>query len=150
MHNKCNNPCNHALKDQPIAHLPPSSLLIEAIAATHGVYKRQKIKSAAAPAVFITAVSAAVDPNKIERVETTLSFAINPEISAVDILQSPNPSGMNTGAIIPATVARILACESVTIFRCRSKLCRNQITIVAPKITVNALCRKSFAFSQRS
>ena len=33
-------------------------------------------------------------------------------------------------------------------FRCRSKVCKNQITSVAMKITVKARCRKSFALSQ--
>ena len=77
-------------------------------------------------------------------------FAINPVTSAVDIRQSPNPSGAKTGERAPAIIAKILSFESVTIFRLVSKLCKNQITIVARKITVNARCRKSRAFSQSS
>ena len=42
--------------------------------------------------------------------EHGLSFAINPVINAVEILQSPNPSGANTGAITPAAIASILSC----------------------------------------
>jgi len=53
-------------------------------------------------------------PSKTERVDTTLSFAIKPVISAVEILQSPKPKGLNIGAIIPARLARILFCELVT------------------------------------
>ena len=46
--------------------------------------------------------------------------------------------------------ARILFCESAVRLKCRSKLCKNQITIVATKITVNARCKKSFAFSHNN
>ena len=49
----------------------------------------------------------------------------------------------------PATNARILFRESAVIFSPVSKFCKNQITIVAIKITVNALCRKSFALSHK-
>ena len=48
------------------------------------------------------------------------------------------------------SIARILFFESVTMFSCRSNVCRNQMTTVATKITVNALCRKSLDFSHRS
>lgn len=54
------------------------------------------------------------------------------------------------GAMIPATTARILSLESATTFMCKLNVCRNQMIIVAKKITVNALCKKSFAFSHRS
>jgi len=70
-----------------------------------------------------------------EKAKTTLSFAINPVTRAVDIRQSPNPSGAKTGERAPAIIAKILSFESVTIFRLVSKLCKNQITIVAAKIT---------------
>ena len=73
-------------------------------------------------------------------------LAINPVISAVEIFQFPKPSGRNTGAMIPATTARILSLESATTFMCKLNVCRNQMIIVAKKITVNALCKKSFAF----
>ena len=89
-------------------------------------------------------------PNSTPRVEATLSFAINPVMSAVHMRQSPMPSGLNIGAIQPAMIASILSEESLTRLRCRSKLCRNHTTIVARKITVNALCKKSFAFSHKS
>ncbi|CDA89846.1 unknown [Firmicutes bacterium CAG:238] len=84
------------------------------------------------------------------RVATTLSFAMKPVMSAVEILQSPKPSGANTGAITPASIASRLFCESDTTFSLVSNVCRHQITIVATKITVKALSRKSFAFSQSS
>ena len=121
------------------AHFPPSSRLIDATAATQGVYNRQNTRSAAAPAAVIVPRSASVVPNYTVSVETTLSFAINPVTSAVDIRQSPNPSGAKTGERAPAIIAKILSFESVTIFRLVSKLCKNQITIVAAKITVKAL-----------
>ena len=65
-------------------------------------------------------------------------MAIKPVINAVDILQSPNPSGAKTGAITPAIPARILSLDSVTIFRCGLNVVRNQTIIVARNITVNA------------
>ena len=79
-----------------------------------------------------------------------LSFAIKPVRRAVEILQSPNPSGLNTGAITPARDASILLWESFTTFKRMSNVCKNQMAIVAIKITVNALCKKSFAFSHKS
>lgn len=84
------------------------------------------------------------------RVDTTLSFAINPLIRAVQILQSPSPIGLNIGARTPATIARILSAESFTRFKCRSKLCRNQIIIDASRIIENALCRKSLLFPTKA
>ena len=123
--------------------------MIEAIAATQGVYSRQKARRLAAESDVILPSKAAVFPNRIESVDTTLSFAINPVIRAVEILQSPYPIGLKIGAITLATIARILSLESVTMLRCVLNVCRNQITSVAMKITVNALCRKSFALSQR-
>ena len=95
-------------------------------------------------------VSAAVEPKSTDSVETTLSLAMKPVISAVEMRQSPKPSGAKIGAIQPATTARMLSCESVTILSRVSNVCRNQITIVAIKMTVNARCRKSFALSQSS
>lgn len=77
-------------------------------------------------------------------------FAINPLIRAVQILQSPNPIGLNIGARTPATIARILSAESFTRFKCRSKLCRNQIIIDASRIIENALCRKSLLFPTKA
>ena len=91
-----------------IAHFPPSSRLTDAIAAAHGVYKRQNTKSDAAPVSVRLPCSAAVLPNKTVSVDTTLSFAIKPETNAVTIRQSPKPTGTNIGASIPAIFARIL------------------------------------------
>ena len=123
----------------PAAHFPPSSRFTEAIAATQGVYKRQKVRRHTAASGESTSTSAAVLPNNMDNVETTLSFAMKPVTRAVENLQSPKPRGPNTGAINPASTARILSLESVTIFKCRSKVCKNQITMVATKITVKAL-----------
>ena len=75
---------------------------------------------------------------------------MKPEINAVDILQSAKPSGLNNGVKAPAAIARILSEESATIFKDRSKVSRNQIIIVAMKMTEKALCRKSFALSHIS
>ena len=131
------------------AHFPPSSLLIEAIAAIHGVYSRQKTNRLAAESGVMLETRTLVFPKRMDKVETTLSFAKNPVIRAVAIRQSPSPIGFINGAISPEIIARMLSFESVTIFKCRLKVCKNQMTKVAMKITVKALCRKSFALSQR-
>jgi len=81
---------------------------------------------------------------------TTLSLAVNPVISAVEILQSLNPSGAKTGAINPPISARRLSFESVTTLSLTSNVCKNHITIVARNIIVNAFVIKSFAFSHIS
>ena len=128
----------HCRITTPMAHFCPSSLRMDAMAAIHGVSSKQNTSNAAAAFVDISDVSAVVVPNKIDNVETTLSLAIKPVINAVDILQSPNPSGAKTGAITPAIPARILSLDSVTIFRSRLNVVRNQTIIVARNITENA------------
>ena len=105
----------HCMITIPIAHLAPSSLLTEATAATHGVYSRQKTKNAIAVSGVKIFDTTAPPVNKTLIVDTTLSLAINPEISAEDNLQSPNPSGSKNGAIAPETPAKILSFESETI-----------------------------------
>ena len=121
------------------AHFPPSSLLTEAIAATQGVYRRQNIKRAAAPGRVRALCREAVLPNSTVREETTLSLAMNPEIREVTILQSPKPTGTNRGARVPARAASTLSCESDTMLKLKSKFCKNQMAIVARKMTVKAL-----------
>ena len=115
-----------------------------------GVYSRQKTSSGAAWAGVRAAAKAAEEPNRMVRVETTLSFAIKPVMRAVETRQSPKPSGANSGAIPPASRARMLVCGSDVRRSRRSKFCRNQMTMVAIKMTVNARSRKSRAFSQSS
>ena len=152
MHKKCHNPRNQALSNDN-RHCPFSSQLPldrSNCGNTRCIYKSENTKSAAAVSGVIAARRFAVSPNRIDKVDTTLSFAINPVMSAVEIRQSPNPRGANTGAISPAAAARRLSYESVTTFKCKSKVCKNQMIIVARKIMVNALCKKSFAFSHRS
>ena len=79
-----------------------------AMAATQGVYKRQNTRMVRA-ARGVKAVSrAAVLPKRTERVETTLSLAIKPAISAVVMRQSQKPRGAKTGEIKPAILARML------------------------------------------
>lgn len=140
----------HCIKTMPEAHFTPSSRLIDAIAAIHGVYNRQKTSSEAAAIGSIAAISASVEPNNTERVDTTLSLAINPEIRAVEILQSPNPIGAKIGDMKPAIIASILSCESVTMLRCLSNVCKNQMIMAAINITVKALWIKSFALSHNN
>ena len=77
------------------------------MAATQGVYSRQNTNSgAAAPTVSSEVMPS---PTSTVRVETTLSLAIKPVISAVEIRQSPKPRGLKMGAIQLATRARILS-----------------------------------------
>ena len=66
------------------------------------------------------------------------------------IRQSPKPSGVKIGAMYPAISARMLSCESVTMFSFASKVCMNQMIIEAKKMIVNARCKKSFAVSHKS
>ena len=79
---------------------------------------------------------------------TTDSFAIKPVISAVAQRQSAKPSGANMGASQRPTMASRLCSLLVTTSSRVSKLCRNQMTMVARKITVKARSIKSFALSQ--
>ena len=99
------------------AHLLPNSRFTEAIAATHGVYKRQNVRRQmpASGDRVLTRVSGV--PKRMVMVDTTLSFAIKPVISAVEIRQSPNPRGRKAGAMNPAMEARMLSLESATRFR---------------------------------
>ena len=80
-----------------------------------------------------------VAPVNTAKVLFTDSFAVRPEINAVDARQSLNPSGMKSGAIIEPIDAKMLAELSETMFSDQSKLCKNQITMVPIKITVKAL-----------
>ena len=68
----------HCPATTPIAHFPPSSRFTDATAATQGVYKRQNTRSDNAVSGLIAPTRAPVEPNSTERVDTTLSFAINP------------------------------------------------------------------------
>ena len=85
-------------------------------------------------------------PISTVNVLTTLSFAINPVINAVEILQSEIPRGSKTGTIKLPNPASKLFEESVTRLSLESKFCKNQITKVATKITVNAFVIKPLAF----
>ena len=89
-------------------------------------------------------------PMSTPSVDTTDSLAIKPEIRAVAARQSPKPSGAKMGAMSRPTAASRLSVLSATTFSRASKVCRNQMMHTAKKITVKALWRKSFAFSQQS
>ena len=132
------------------AHLLPSSRLTEATAAMQGVYSRQNTSRGAACAGVRAADSTASEPKRMSSEDTTLSFAIKPVMRAVEMRQSAKPKGPNSGAMSPAMRARMLACGSAVSRSCRSKFCKNQMTMVAAKITVKAFCKKSRAFSHNS
>ena len=115
-----------------------------------GVYSKQNTSRGAAAAGESAAPSAAEEPYRMVRVETTLSLAMKPVISAVDTRQSAKPSGAKRGAMQLATSAKMLSCGSAVKLSCGSKFCKNQMTMVAIKITVKARSKKSRAFSQSS
>lgn len=140
----------HWLTTMMVAHLPPSSRLTDATAAMQGVYSRQNTSRGAACAGVRAAVRAAVEPKRTSSEDTTLSLAIKPVMRAVEMRQSAKPSGANSGAISPAMRARMLACGSAVSRSCKSKFCKNQMTMVAAKMTVKAFCKKSRAFSHSS
>ena len=117
------------------------------MAATQGVYR--SVKTRKLSAVFVVkSVDTADAPSRICSVLTTDSFAMKPEISAVAQRQSAKPSGAKMGASQRPMMASRLCSLLVTTFSRASKLCRNQMTIVARKMTVNARSIKSFALSQ--
>ena len=124
--------------------------MTDAIAATQGVYSRQNTSRDAAESGVMTAYIPSTLPKSTVRVETTLSLARKPTISDVETRQSPNPRGWKIGATAPAATARMLSWESLTMVRRKSKVCKNQITMVAIKMTVNARCKKSLDFSHSS
>lgn len=123
-----------------------------AIAATQGVYNSVKTRKLTAERT-VNKVPRAADtwaalvPNNTLSVDTTASFAVIPVTRAVEILQSANPSGLKIGASKWPSMARRLFALSVTTFNRLSNVCRNQIIIDARKIIVNALSKKSLAFS---
>ncbi len=97
------------------AFLEPSSLFMQAIAATQRVYNNVNIKKTnAVKGVNKVDKVEVFPPNNTVNVLTTLSFAINPVIKAVDILQSPKPNGINKGDIKPPSIANKLNLESLT------------------------------------
>lgn len=147
MHDKCCDPRNHTLSQHHICRPFCAKFSLDRCNCrnTWCIQQAEDQRLAAATGV-IAPVSSAVLPKSTESVDTTLSFAINPVISAVEIFQFPKPSGRNTGAMIPATTARILSLESATTFMCKLNVCRNQMIIVAKKITVNALCKSPLLF----
>lgn len=122
-------------------------------AATQGIYKMvkaRKLKALSGENIWVSIALSCASleaPVRIVRVLTTDSFAVNPVMRAVDARQSLNPIGAKAGAMIEPIEARMLFALSATMFSLQSKLCRNQITMEAIKIMVNALCRKSFPFS---
>ena len=120
------------------------------MAATQGVYSRVNTKNTTAVNGVNIVVRAAVSPpSSTVRVETTLSLAVKPVISAVETRQSPKPSGLKMGATqLPMSASRLVS--GVATLRRVSKVCKNQISTVATKMMVNAFCKKSLAFSQIS
>ena len=99
----------HCHSTTEIAHLEPNSRLMEAMAATQGVYSRQNTSREAAEAALIAASMPPCAPKSTSSTETTLSFAMNPLIREVTILQSPSPSGLNIGTSNPDMAAKMLS-----------------------------------------
>ena len=110
------------------------------------MYSRQNTSSDSA-ASGVSELASVAGPKSTDSVETTVSLAMKPAMSAVTMRQSPSPSGANSGAIHPATIASRLFSGSSTIVRLVPKDCKNHTTIVAMKMTVNARTRKSLVLS---
>ena len=109
------------------AAFEPSSLLTVAIAATHGVYNRVKIKKTKAVCGVKMLPRAALSPDvvvpiKTAVVDTTASFAENPAIKAVVICQFPKPRGAKTGASIRPMAASMLSPLSATTLNFKSNV----------------------------
>ena len=142
-----NHAIEHCVRTTSSAYRLPSSLFTVAIAATQGVYKREKTRKTNALKGVNNSGSLSVSPSRSTlNVLTTLSFAINPVIKAVDTLQSTIPRGLNTGTRKFPSRARRLSEEFATRFSLVSKVSKNQMAIVAQKIIVKARVTKSFAF----
>lgn len=121
------------------AFVPPISRFTVAIAATQGVYKRVNIRNTVAVnGVNKPLTSSAFSPSKTVNVETTLFFAVKPVSNAVETLQSPNPNGTKIGDTKPPKIASKLYSADSATFNLESNVCKNQITIDARKIIVNA------------
>ena len=92
----------------------PSSRFIAAIAATHGIYKSVNAIKLNAESGDITefktdaSCASVAAPVSTDKVLITASFAVNPVISEVAILQSSNPKGLNIGATkLPITASML-------------------------------------------
>ena len=125
------------------------------MAATQGEYSSVNVKKLNAASGEKMAPSASprvetVVPVSTAMVLTTASFAEKPVMSAVEARQSAKPSGANTGAMTLPMPASILAELSATTLKRMSKDCKNQMMMVATKMTVNARVRKSLALSHSS
>lgn len=131
------------------AYLLPSSCLMETIVAMHGTYNKQNTNKEIAELIDKNEVIA-IPGSSTCKVETTDSFARNPDTSATTTRQSLKPHGLNIGAILLAIIAIIDSSGLFTIDSLNEKLCKNQMMIVATKMTVNALCKKSFALSHNN
>lgn len=123
--------------------LPNSRFTVET-AAMQGVYnsvntKKLKAQSGENNDCNALPSSAIFAPVNTANVLITVSLAVNPVISAVDMRQSEKPIGMNITLINRPIDAKILSALSATVFKRISKDCKNQIMIVAKKITVKAL-----------
>ncbi len=128
---------------------PLVSFFTVAMAATHGVYRSVNTRNVNAVAGVNTSWSAAtLPPTSTVSVETTLSLAMNPVMSAVEARQSPKPSGANTGAIAPPMRASRLSSGLSASVSPALKVWRNHTISVARNTTVNAFWMKPFAFSQ--
>ena len=89
-------------------------------------------------------------PVSTAMVLTTASLAVKPVMRAVEARQSEKPRGAKTGATTRPRPASILAEESATTLSRVSKDCKNQMMMVATKMTVKARVRKSLALSHTS
>ncbi len=131
------------------AHLPPSSRLTAATAAMQGVYSRQNTSSGAACAGVRAAVRAlGAEQDDQGGHHALLGHEAGDERGGHPPVRKAQRRKQR-GDI--ARDARQNAGLRVSGQRsCRSKFCKNQMTMVAAKMTVKAFCKKSRAFSHSS
>ena len=85
-------------------------------------------------------------PYRIDIVDTTASFAAKPEIRLTATFQLPNPQGLNIGAIsFPKVPIMLYCCQRLNANE--SRFSKSQMIILASKITVPTLVRKSLTLS---
>ena len=128
-----------------IVHFAPISARITLIVAMQGVYKRQNVKneSALAGEKLITLVESPklVPTRSIDEILliipillTISSFATIPAKSALTAPHSPKPRGAKIGAMICATLCKMLVLALLGVFisinsKLSVKLCKSQMMI---------------------
>ena len=144
VYHKCHDPCNTALhQNDACCGAGTAQLTLDGSNRSHAGRVQQGKHQNTMPVNGVNSVvSAAVSPpRRTVSVETTLSLAVKPVISAVKRASHKKPSGLNRGAIkLPMAASRLFVRRSSHV-QAHVKVCRNQISTVATKIMVKAFCK---------